>query len=158
MEGTLPLTPLLPLPGKIEFTWQEVMIGLESSLLMFPINLLIVQIFRNTHPRITREQNNGKWDARPLSLAPSPQPVEDGLLTPEAVTKAGPQPRQCGGALGWAEVGVGTGVWGLQPMLSDSISHQDLSTAYTHIHTHVHTPINMYTHTRANTHMYTSAQ
>ncbi|KAB1274495.1 Polycystic kidney disease protein 1-like 2 [Camelus dromedarius] len=70
--------------GKIEFTWQEVMIGLESSLLMFPINLLIVQIFRNTHPRITREQNNGKWDARPLSLAPSPQPVEDGLLTPEA--------------------------------------------------------------------------
>nr|XP_010966952.1 polycystic kidney disease protein 1-like 2 [Camelus bactrianus] len=73
--------------GKIEFTWQEVMIGLESSLLMFPINLLIVQIFRNTHPRITREQNNGKWDARPLSLAPSPQPVEDGLLTPEAVTK-----------------------------------------------------------------------
>lgn len=32
-------------PGKIEFTWQEVVIGLESSLLMFPINLLIVQIF-----------------------------------------------------------------------------------------------------------------
>ncbi|OPJ78162.1 polycystic kidney disease protein 1-like 2 [Patagioenas fasciata monilis] len=38
--------------GKIEFTWQEVMIGFESSLLMFPINLLIVQIFRNDIRRI----------------------------------------------------------------------------------------------------------
>ncbi|XP_052512125.1 polycystic kidney disease protein 1-like 2 [Budorcas taxicolor] len=73
--------------GQIEFTWQEVMIGLESSLLMFPINLLIVQIFRNTRPRVAKEQNAGKWDGRRLSLAPSPQPMEDGLLTPEAVTK-----------------------------------------------------------------------
>eukprot|EP00069_Balaena_mysticetus_P018204 bmy_11096T0 len=70
--------------------------GLEISLLMFPINLLIVQIFWNTCPWVTKEQNTGKWDGGPLSLAPSPQPVEDGLLTPEAVTKAGPQPRQCG--------------------------------------------------------------
>ncbi|KAK2530103.1 Pkd1l2 [Columba guinea] len=38
--------------GKIEFTWQEVMIGFESSFLMFPINLLIVQIFRNDIRRI----------------------------------------------------------------------------------------------------------
>ncbi|KAI4534073.1 hypothetical protein MG293_014933 [Ovis ammon polii] len=74
--------------GQIEFTWQEVMIGLESSLLMFPINLLIVQIFRNTRPRVAKEQNAGKWDGQHLSLAPSPQPMEDGLLTPEAVTKA----------------------------------------------------------------------
>ncbi|XP_057568736.1 polycystic kidney disease protein 1-like 2 [Hippopotamus amphibius kiboko] len=73
--------------GKIEFTWQEVMIGLESSLLMFPINLLIVQIFRNTRPRVTKEQDAGKWDGGTLSLAPSVQPVEDGFLTPEAVTK-----------------------------------------------------------------------
>nr|XP_023493143.1 polycystic kidney disease protein 1-like 2 [Equus caballus] len=73
--------------GKIEFTWQEVMIGLESSLLMFPINLLIVQIFRNTRPRVTKEPDTGKWHRGSPSLAPSPQPVEDGLLTPEAVTK-----------------------------------------------------------------------
>ncbi|KAJ7426456.1 polycystic kidney disease protein 1-like 2 [Willisornis vidua] len=49
--------------GKIEFTWQEVMIGFESSLLMFPINLLIVQIFRNTRPRPAkqgREKKPGK--------------------------------------------------------------------------------------------------
>nr|XP_054308741.1 polycystic kidney disease protein 1-like 2 [Pongo pygmaeus] len=73
--------------GKIEFTWQEVMIGLESSILMFPINLLIVQIFRNTRPRVAKEQNTGKWNQGSPNLTPPPQPVEDGLLTPEAVTK-----------------------------------------------------------------------
>ncbi|XP_070941099.1 polycystin-1-like protein 2 isoform X1 [Macaca nemestrina] len=73
--------------GKIEFTWQEVMIGLESSILMFPINLLIVQIFRNARPRVTKEQNTEKRDQGSPNLTPSPQPVEDGLLTPEAVTK-----------------------------------------------------------------------
>ncbi|KAM9046589.1 LOW QUALITY PROTEIN: polycystin-1-like protein 2 [Megaptera novaeangliae] len=73
--------------GKIEFTWQEVMIGLEISLLMFPINLLIVRIFWNIRPWVTKEQNAGKWDGGAPSLTPSPQPVEDGLLTPEAVTK-----------------------------------------------------------------------
>ncbi|XP_039744757.1 polycystic kidney disease protein 1-like 2 [Pteropus medius] len=73
--------------GQIEFTWQEVMIGLESSLLMFPINLLIVQIFRNTHPWVTKEQSTGKWDRGSLSPAPTPQPMEDGPLTPEVVTK-----------------------------------------------------------------------
>ena len=69
------------------------MIGLESSILMFPINLLIVQIFRNTRPRVAKEKNTGKWDRGSPNLTPSPQPMEDGLLTPEAVTKAGPQPQ-----------------------------------------------------------------
>lgn len=86
------------------------MIGLESSLLMFPINLLIVQIFRNTRPRVAKEQNAGKWDGQHLSLAPSPQPMEDGLLTPEAVTKAGLNPSSIGGLPAWEEARVGTGV------------------------------------------------
>ncbi|KAM5262602.1 polycystin-1-like protein 3 [Ctenodactylus gundi] len=73
--------------GKIEFTWQEVMIGLESSILMFPINLLIVQIFRNTRPRVSKEQNTGKQGQGSPSPTPPPQPVEGGLLTAEAVTK-----------------------------------------------------------------------
>ncbi|KAG8506263.1 Polycystic kidney disease protein 1-like 2 [Galemys pyrenaicus] len=73
--------------GKIEFTWQEVMIGLESSILMFPINFLIVQIFRNTRPRVIKEQNAGKWVQGSHSLVPSPQSVEGDLLTPEAVTR-----------------------------------------------------------------------
>ncbi|XP_004626039.1 polycystic kidney disease protein 1-like 2 [Octodon degus] len=68
--------------GDIEFTWQEVMIGLESSLLVFPLNLLIVQIFRHARPRGPKGQGAGS-----PAPVPSPQPMDDGLVTPEAVTK-----------------------------------------------------------------------
>lgn len=78
--------------GKIEFTWQEVMIGLESSVLMFPINLLIVQIFRNTRPRLLMEKD-GKRKQGPPHPTPLPQPTEEGLLTPETLTKACSQPQ-----------------------------------------------------------------
>lgn len=37
-------------PGHFEFTWQQFMIGVQSSLIMFPVNILIVSIFRNTRP------------------------------------------------------------------------------------------------------------
>ncbi|XP_015245063.1 PREDICTED: polycystic kidney disease protein 1-like 2 [Cyprinodon variegatus] len=39
--------------GHFEFTWQQFMIGVQSSLIMFPINILIVSVFRNTRPRET---------------------------------------------------------------------------------------------------------
>ncbi|XP_037542039.1 polycystic kidney disease protein 1-like 2 [Nematolebias whitei] len=39
--------------GHFQFTWQQFMIGVQSSLIMFPINILIVSIFRNTRPRET---------------------------------------------------------------------------------------------------------
>uniref|UniRef100_G3UPE1 Polycystic kidney disease protein 1-like 2 n=1 Tax=Meleagris gallopavo TaxID=9103 RepID=G3UPE1_MELGA len=73
--------------GKIEFTWQEVMIGFESSLLMFPINLLIVQIFRNTRPRPAMqgtEKKSGKNVRVSPSLSPAPQVTPAISLTPEA--------------------------------------------------------------------------
>uniref|UniRef100_A0A8C3RV23 Polycystic kidney disease protein 1-like 2 n=2 Tax=Chelydra serpentina TaxID=8475 RepID=A0A8C3RV23_CHESE len=73
--------------GKIEFTWQEVMIGFESSLLMFPINLLIVQIFRNIRPRVTTEQKEkkpGKSGRVSPNLPPPPQEIQSVTLTPEA--------------------------------------------------------------------------
>ncbi|XP_021264638.1 polycystic kidney disease protein 1-like 2 [Numida meleagris] len=76
--------------GKIEFTWQEVMIGFESSLLMFPINLLIVQIFRNTRPRPAmqgREKKPGKNGRVSPSLPPAPQVTPAVSITPEAVIK-----------------------------------------------------------------------
>ncbi|KAM6064195.1 polycystin-1-like protein 2 [Theristicus caerulescens] len=76
--------------GKIEFTWQEVMIGFESSLLMFPINLLIVQIFRNVRPRPAtqgKEKKPGKNGRVSPSLPPTPQVTQAVSLTPEAVTK-----------------------------------------------------------------------
>ncbi|XP_071328687.1 polycystin-1-like protein 2 [Trachinotus anak] len=39
--------------GHFEFTWQQFMVGVQSSLIMFPVNILIVSIFRNTCPRET---------------------------------------------------------------------------------------------------------
>ncbi|KAM4640248.1 polycystin-1-like protein 3 [Amazona ochrocephala] len=74
--------------GKIEFTWQEVMIGFESSLLMFPINLLIVQIFRNIRSRPAtqgREKKPGKNGRVSPGLPPTPQVTQAVSLTPEAV-------------------------------------------------------------------------
>ncbi|NWW09404.1 PK1L2 protein, partial [Oreocharis arfaki] len=73
--------------GKIEFTWQEVMIGFESSLLMFPINLLIVQIFRNIRPRPGQqggEKKPGKNGRVSPSLPPTPRATQAASLTPEA--------------------------------------------------------------------------
>uniref|UniRef100_A0A7N6C1Z9 Polycystic kidney disease 1 like 2a n=1 Tax=Anabas testudineus TaxID=64144 RepID=A0A7N6C1Z9_ANATE len=37
--------------GQFEFTWQQFMVGVQSSLIMFPVNFLIVTIFRQTCPR-----------------------------------------------------------------------------------------------------------
>ncbi|XP_028289475.1 polycystic kidney disease protein 1-like 2 [Parambassis ranga] len=37
--------------GHFKFTWQQFMVGVQSSLIMFPVNILIVSIFRNTRPR-----------------------------------------------------------------------------------------------------------
>ncbi|XP_010180489.1 PREDICTED: polycystic kidney disease protein 1-like 2, partial [Mesitornis unicolor] len=76
--------------GKIEFTWQEVMIGFESSLLMFPINLLIVQIFRNIRSRPAmqgKEKKLGKNGRVSPSLSPSQEAIQAVSLTPEAVIK-----------------------------------------------------------------------
>ncbi|KAM4614101.1 polycystin-1-like protein 2 [Discoglossus pictus] len=76
--------------GKIEFTWQEVMIGFESSLLMFPINLLIVQIFRHVRPRQEKESSEGKTGGcETVSAKKSPPPPEitSISLTPDAVLK-----------------------------------------------------------------------
>uniref|UniRef100_A0AAR2JZ86 Polycystic kidney disease 1 like 2a n=1 Tax=Pygocentrus nattereri TaxID=42514 RepID=A0AAR2JZ86_PYGNA len=61
--------------GKIEFTWQQVMIGIQSSIIMFPINLLIVTIFRITRPR-----------ERKPDEPPSPQ-SDLREITPDAVIK-----------------------------------------------------------------------
>uniref|UniRef100_A0A4W3IMU0 Polycystin 1 like 2/pseudo n=1 Tax=Callorhinchus milii TaxID=7868 RepID=A0A4W3IMU0_CALMI len=73
--------------GKIEFTWQEVVIGFESSLLMFPINLLIVQIFRNIRPKSKGKETQRKQGKHgrisPSSSTPSSSPPSCSL-TPEA--------------------------------------------------------------------------
>ncbi|XP_053305767.1 polycystic kidney disease protein 1-like 2 [Spea bombifrons] len=74
--------------GKIEFTWQEVMIGFESSLLMFPINLLIVQIFRNVRPRKTKDSTEKKdRESLPTAASKSSPDISMFSLTTESIMK-----------------------------------------------------------------------
>ncbi|KAM7406118.1 hypothetical protein PAMP_000517 [Pampus punctatissimus] len=76
--------------GHIEFTWQQVMIGFQSSIIMFPINLLIVSIFRNTRPREkatkTDTSKQGKTGRVSPSQTSSPQ-KEQKDITPDTVIK-----------------------------------------------------------------------
>ncbi|XP_067257323.1 polycystin-1-like protein 2 [Chanodichthys erythropterus] len=50
--------------GQIEFTWQQVMIGIQSSIIMFPINLLIVSIFRNARSREQKPESSSKQQSK----------------------------------------------------------------------------------------------
>lgn len=87
----------LPTKGKIEFTWQQVMIGIQSSIIMFPINLLIVSIFRNIRPREQRTDQTPKQSKSDsgkqanigrVSPTQPPSPQSDHReITPDAVIK-----------------------------------------------------------------------
>lgn len=44
-------SPVLLKIGSFELTWQELMVAIESGLFMFPINILIITIFRHIKPR-----------------------------------------------------------------------------------------------------------
>ncbi|MBN3294620.1 PK1L2 protein, partial [Polypterus senegalus] len=82
------------LTGQIEFTWQQVIIGFESSILMFPINLLIVTIFRNIRPRgkksvqpnLEVDKKQGKNGRVSPSEPPSPENIHK-ELSPDSVIK-----------------------------------------------------------------------
>uniref|UniRef100_A0AAY4BKQ8 Polycystic kidney disease 1 like 2a n=1 Tax=Denticeps clupeoides TaxID=299321 RepID=A0AAY4BKQ8_9TELE len=50
--------------GQIEFSWQQVMIGIESSLLMFPVNFVIVFLFRNVRQREKKNKNDGEQNPK----------------------------------------------------------------------------------------------
>ncbi|KAM8893485.1 polycystin-1-like protein 2 [Spinachia spinachia] len=76
--------------GHIEFTWQQVVIGVQSSIIMFPINLLIVSIFRNARPREKstnmETSKQGKTGRVSPSGTSSPQKaLKD--ITPDTVIK-----------------------------------------------------------------------
>ncbi|XP_032371632.1 polycystic kidney disease protein 1-like 2 [Etheostoma spectabile] len=76
--------------GHIEFTWQQVMIGLQSSIIMFPINLLIVSIFRNTRPREKGSKTDTSKQGKTGRISPSPtlspqKELKD--ITPDTVIK-----------------------------------------------------------------------
>ncbi|KAJ0002278.1 hypothetical protein NQD34_002074 [Periophthalmus magnuspinnatus] len=49
-------SPVVLSIGFLELTWQEIMVGIQSGLLMFPINILIITIFRSIKPRIVQKK------------------------------------------------------------------------------------------------------
>lgn len=76
--------------GHIEFTWQQVMIGIQSSIIMFPINLLIVSIFRNTRPREKDAKKDGSNQGKTGRVSPteSSSPKKESKdITPDTVIK-----------------------------------------------------------------------
>ncbi|KAL6468973.1 hypothetical protein MHYP_G00224970 [Metynnis hypsauchen] len=80
--------------GNIKFSWKQVMIGVQSSIIMFPVNLLIVSIFRFTRPR--KKIQKVEEDQQPKSGSPqqekkhsdtSPQWCKQTDITVEYVIK-----------------------------------------------------------------------
>ncbi|KAG7235194.1 hypothetical protein INR49_003105, partial [Caranx melampygus] len=55
--------------GSLKITWQEIMVGVQSGLLMFPINILIITIFRSIRPRVI---SNPKKDDYEENRKPPP--------------------------------------------------------------------------------------
>ncbi|XP_051800978.1 polycystic kidney disease protein 1-like 2 [Acanthochromis polyacanthus] len=65
-----PNSPVLFSLGSLHFTWQEFMVGVQSGLLMFPINILIITIFRSIRPRIISKtkKDNSEENFRPAAV------------------------------------------------------------------------------------------
>ncbi|XP_056881813.1 polycystic kidney disease protein 1-like 2 [Takifugu flavidus] len=63
-------SPVLFSIGSLQITWQEIMVGVESGLLMFPINILIITIFRSIRPRVISKNDKVKSERnlRPFAV------------------------------------------------------------------------------------------
>lgn len=59
-------SPVIFSIGSFKLTWQQIMVGVESALLMFPINILIITIFRSIKPRLLEPEDNDY----PMNLKP----------------------------------------------------------------------------------------
>ncbi|XP_068506546.1 polycystin-1-like protein 2 isoform X2 [Syngnathus scovelli] len=56
-------SPVVLSIASLHVTWQDIMVGVESGLLMFPINILIITIFRSIKPRIvSKSQTSSSED------------------------------------------------------------------------------------------------
>ncbi|CAL8362048.1 unnamed protein product [Gadus morhua 'NCC'] len=64
-----PNSPVLFSFGSLHITWQEIMVGVQSGLLMFPINILIITIFRSIKPRLSvGEKKKNKQQIQPPTV------------------------------------------------------------------------------------------
>ncbi|KAJ8417780.1 hypothetical protein AAFF_G00226230 [Aldrovandia affinis] len=63
-------SPVIFSMGSLHVTWEDIMIGVESGLLMFPINILIITIFRSIRPRLDKpdkQKNSNAQDQWPAA-------------------------------------------------------------------------------------------
>ncbi|RXM27247.1 Polycystic kidney disease protein 1-like 2 [Acipenser ruthenus] len=83
MFWNMPVDPNSPVvfqfTSALVFTSQEIMIGVESALLMFPINILIITIFRSIKPRDPNSKKSKKNDLPKKS--PCPQTPSEAFET-----------------------------------------------------------------------------
>ncbi|XP_034143212.1 polycystic kidney disease protein 1-like 2 [Esox lucius] len=63
-------SPVIFTIASLKVTWDEIMVGVESGLLMFPINILIITIFRSIKPNITqpKEKSHDIQDLKPHTV------------------------------------------------------------------------------------------
>ncbi|XP_072925767.1 polycystin-1-like protein 2, partial [Hemitrygon akajei] len=61
-------------------TWREFIIGIESALIIFPVNLAIVQIFRNVRPKPTKKKKMSKKSVGAKSTSGSQRMPEDLMM------------------------------------------------------------------------------
>ncbi|KAM6979585.1 polycystin-1-like protein 2 [Aplochiton taeniatus] len=62
-------SPVIFSIGSFKLTWEQIMVGVESALLMFPINILIITIFRSIKPRFLQPDDNDYTpDLKPMAI------------------------------------------------------------------------------------------
>ncbi|XP_032363993.1 polycystic kidney disease protein 1-like 2 [Etheostoma spectabile] len=63
-------SPIVFKIGSLQITWQELMVGVQSGFLMFPINILIITIFRSIRPRVisNSQKGNSEENLRPPAV------------------------------------------------------------------------------------------
>ncbi|KAK9542862.1 hypothetical protein VZT92_000688 [Zoarces viviparus] len=61
-------SPVLFSLGSLEITWEELMVGVQCGLLMFPINILIITIFRSIRPRVVSKKGDSEEKLRPPAV------------------------------------------------------------------------------------------
>ncbi|XP_069824642.1 polycystin-1-like protein 2 isoform X2 [Dendropsophus ebraccatus] len=83
MFWELPQTtyPVLFRVGSFTLTWKDIMIGFESAILMFPVNLLIIYIFRNTQPKETKNTKSKIKKGKPFATAKKSPPCQLSINT-----------------------------------------------------------------------------
>ncbi|XP_056381859.1 polycystic kidney disease protein 1-like 2 [Hyla sarda] len=73
--------PVLISVGSFTLTWKDIIIAFESAIFMFPINLLIIYIFRNTQPKEIKNTNTKIKKGKKVLKAKKSSPCQLSIST-----------------------------------------------------------------------------